>query len=158
MGSADAADVELENQAAALEDAKEEERAYINADFIGGEETKLGGQLIVRFTDGEKTCYKSVSAHIVKKLSDNCYIALTARTNLRYIPQDGGEFEVKDGVFFLQRAEGSYLARFLFKSEGIEHFNPKFEFAEGCMIDSTGDNISAIKLINPNVTDGKEIP
>ena len=141
-----------------MEDATKEERTYINADAIGGEETKLGGKLIVRFTDGANTCFKSVSAHIVKKVNDDCYIALTTRTNLRYAPSDGGEYEVKDGVFFLQRAEGSYLAKFYFKPEGITHLNPNFEFAEGSMIDSTGDNISAIKLFNPKVTEGKVIP
>ena len=88
MGNADAAGVELQNQAAALDDAKKEERTYIDAEAIEGDSHKMGGQLIVRFTDGENTCFKSVSAHIVKKLDDGSYIALTARTNLRYTPQD----------------------------------------------------------------------
>jgi hypothetical protein len=68
MNGAGAAGEELQNQAAALEDAKEEERTFVGADAIEGDETKMGGQLIVRFTseDGETTCFKSVSAHIVR--------------------------------------------------------------------------------------------
>jgi hypothetical protein len=58
---------------------------------------------------------------------------------------------VKDGVFFLQRTEDSYLARFEFMAEGIQHFN------DTDIIDY-GDNISAIRLINPKITEGRVIP
>jgi hypothetical protein len=65
---------------------------------------------------------------------------------------------VKDGVFFLQRAGDSYLAKFQVKAEGISHYNPGFDFGDGTDINTTGDNISAIKLTNPKITEGKVIP
>ena len=65
---------------------------------------------------------------------------------------------VKDGVFFLQRTEGSYLARFKFNADGIAHYAPNFEFVEPNDINKTGENISAIRLTNAKITEGKEIP
>jgi hypothetical protein len=65
---------------------------------------------------------------------------------------------LKDGVFFLQRTEDSYLAKFLVKADGVSHYKPGFDFADGTDINTTGDNISAIKLTNPKITEGKVIP
>ena len=67
MNDADIAGVELQNQAAALEDAEKEEREFRDASNINANATALGGQLIVRFTNGAKSCFKVASAHLVRK-------------------------------------------------------------------------------------------
>jgi hypothetical protein len=56
---------------------------------------------------------------------------------------------VKDGVFFLQRADNTFLAKFSFNSDSIRHFNkPEFDFAGGVNIHESGQNLSAIMLTN----------
>ena len=49
MGDAEAAGVELQNQAAALEDAEKEERTFRGQENIKDKATALGCQLVVRF-------------------------------------------------------------------------------------------------------------
>ena len=66
MSDADVAGVELQNQAASLEEVKKEERDFRDLNTIKEKATALGGQLIVRFTNGTDTCFKVVSAHIAK--------------------------------------------------------------------------------------------
>ena len=84
--------------------------------------------LVVRFKDDDtgKTYFKNVSAHIVRKKEDGTYIALTSRLNL--LTKAGGKtIEAKDGVFFLQRVNDKYLAKFMFDGSEVEHYSEDFE-------------------------------
>jgi hypothetical protein len=66
--------------------------------------------------------------------------------------------ELKDGVFFMQKVENTYLAKFHFKANAISHLNPGLEMNGDVSVHLSGENLSAIKLTNPKVAEGKVIP
>lgn len=96
------------------------------------------------------------SAHIVRKVDDDEYVALTSFLNLQMI-SNNVVCKAIGGHFFLQkRAKKSFLARFEFDESDIEKYE-KLEFDVND-VHKSGSNIVAIKLSNMKLAEGKEMP
>ena len=119
-------DERLTNQAAILGEAKEEERKEIKDERFQEVDVCLGAQLMLRFTVGDekKKFIRYASCHLAKKVEDNKYIALTARTNWHF-NKDGQRYDADSAYVFLQKTDGQngqkvFLARF--KVDACKHF------------------------------------
>jgi len=136
-----------------LADATEEERTYKDKDSIGGLDTCLGGELIMKFEDPNgKNLLKRGSAHIVKKTT-NGYAAMTSRCNLNAKSKEGGDWATfTEGFFYLQLTEdNTYLARWKFTPDNIKHHTTGDEFVIEEGFHNAGHNLSCIELHDDNL-------
>merc|ERR1712083_190296 len=109
----------MQNQAAKFDDRESEVRTEKPDAELGQDDTKLCGQLYIKFqgSDGASTFVRSASGYLVRKIDDATYVVLTAAHNFKFA-KDGEDLELIGGFFILQRSgKGVYAARFNFEGE-----------------------------------------
>ena len=141
---------ELQNQAAALEDAESESRKLRDGDSIKEDDVAMTGELIVRFQNKDgKDLIKRCTAVVVKQ-TDEHFIALTSRQNVHYRIKEDGEwvtYNATQGYFFLQRTDAKKcLARMSFQEDNVNYFKPELEFDHEDNQNLTGMNLAGIQL------------
>ena len=77
---------------------------------------------------------------------------------MRYKPSGDNEWNIKDGVFYMQRVNDKYLARFFFDADGVSHYKDDIEFTGETNVHTTGECLSGIVFKGHMVAPGCVLP
>ena len=77
---------------------------------------------------------------------------------MRYQPDGGPEWDIKDGVLFLQRVDDKYAAKFFFDKAGVFHYKNDIDFEGETNVHATGELLSCIALEKTVIAPGCALP